>query len=221
MKFTAYASGSSGNLYDLTDGQTSIIIECGVSYRQMLKMLPQPPTRYDACLVSHGHQDHCKAVPDLERRGVNVYRGIDIAGVTIRIGSLEVKAFELRHMDVMTGQPIPCYGFIVRSTVDGESLVFATDTYYLPDLFPTAEILALESNFSGDLLPADCPYRDRLWKSHMEIGTLIDALKANDLSKTREIWLLHLSGHHSDADRFRDAIRKVTGKPVYVAGEEN
>lgn len=48
----------------------------------------------------------------------------------------------------------------------------------------------------------------------------IDELKANDLSKVREIWLLHLSDGNSDAERFKREVMELTGKPVYIALEK-
>ncbi len=42
MKFSALASGSTGNLYTLEDAETRIIIECGLPYKQIQKLLPLP-----------------------------------------------------------------------------------------------------------------------------------------------------------------------------------
>jgi hypothetical protein len=42
-------------------------------------------------------------------------------------------------------------------------------------------------------------------------------LKANDLSKVQEIWLLHLSEQNSCEKRFKEEVQKITGKPTYIA----
>jgi|AntDeeMinimDraft_5_1070356.scaffolds.fasta_scaffold16527_4 phosphoribosyl 1,2-cyclic phosphodiesterase len=45
-----------------------------------------------------------------------------------------------------------------------------------------------------------------------------DFLRANDLSRVKEIHLLHLSDRNSNAERFKREIQEISGKPVYVAG---
>jgi phosphoribosyl 1,2-cyclic phosphodiesterase len=54
-------------------------------------------------------------------------------------------------------------------------------------------------------------------RGHMSIEQTREMLLSNDLSKVREIWLIHLSDSNSDAEAFRDDIQAATGKPVYVA----
>ena len=45
-----------------------------------------------------------------------------------------------------------------------------------------------------------------------------ELLKANDLSKVQQIWLLHLSDGNSDEKRFKREIQELTGKPTFIAG---
>ena len=56
----------------------------------------------------------------------------------------------------------------------------------------------------------------RLVKSHMSLEHFLDLLKANDLSKVKQIYLLHLSNNNSDEKRFKEAVQKLTGAEVYV-----
>ena len=56
----------------------------------------------------------------------------------------------------------------------------------------------------------------RLIKSHMSLEHFLDLLKANDLHEVKQIYLLHLSNNNSDAERFREAVQKLTGTEVYV-----
>lgn len=51
----------------------------------------------------------------------------------------------------------------------------------------------------------------------MSLETAKEFLRANDLSRVQEIWLLHLSDDNSDAERFKREIQGLTDKPVYVA----
>ncbi|NTU49537.1 MAG: hypothetical protein HGA87_01340 [Desulfobulbaceae bacterium] len=210
MKFESYASGSTGNAYTLSDGATSIIIECGVSYKEMQRLLPMAPTEYDACVVSHLHQDHfnVKCAEQLSKRGVLVVLANDGA---VSVGTLEIKSFPVPH-------DVPNYGFMFRSRRDGETCVFLTDcgyTHYTFDFSPT--IIAIEANWAKDLLIPGESINDRLYLNHMSIEQCIATLKANDLRKTREIVLLHLSDARSDEARFIWEVQAATGIPTTAA----
>ncbi|GAG66382.1 unnamed protein product [marine sediment metagenome] len=61
MKFQCYASGSSGNLYTVKNVSTTLLIECGMPYTKINSLLDYTLHSVDSCLVSHYHQDHCKA----------------------------------------------------------------------------------------------------------------------------------------------------------------
>jgi phosphoribosyl 1,2-cyclic phosphodiesterase len=77
--------------------------------------------------------------------------------------------------------------------------------------------MALECNYSSDLIPSNCSRQDRLFSSHMSLKQCIATLKANDLSKCREIHLLHLSADHSDEERFIREVQEATGIPTFAA----
>ena len=51
----------------------------------------------------------------------------------------------------------------------------------------------------------------------MSIETLLDLLRSNDMSKVRQIYLLHLSDNNSDAEAFKRQVRQETGAEVYIA----
>ena len=59
--------------------------------------------------------------------------------------------------------------------------------------------------------------KTRVVQNHMSLETVKGFLAANDLSRTREIYLLHLSDDHSDAERFRREVQELTGKEVHLA----
>jgi len=73
MDIRVLASGSAGNCYCVSDGSTSLLLECGISVKQIRRGLGFGLTNVAACLVSHEHQDHAKAVADVLRAGVEVY----------------------------------------------------------------------------------------------------------------------------------------------------
>ncbi|NTU49285.1 MAG: hypothetical protein HGA87_00050 [Desulfobulbaceae bacterium] len=212
MKFTAYASSSSGNLYGLSDGQTDIIIECGVSYKDMQRLLPKSPTSYDACVYSHRHGDHYKP----ETAAILKKRGVELCGdwvspvVSFPIGTMTVKGLLVGH-DVDNWM----YMFL---GADNETCVFIIDTFYspvVPSFSPT--IAAIECNYARDLMLPGDSINDRLFASHMGLDQCIKTLKAWDLSKTRELHLLHLSDDRSDEARFIREVEAATGIPTFAA----
>jgi hypothetical protein len=211
LKFTSYASSSSGNLYTLSDGHTDLLIECGVSWRD-LAWLPKSPSEYDACIYSHEHGDHCnaKTAAELRRRGVPMISGYPLYSDTWKQGTVLIRSFEVKH-------DVPNHGYIFRGACS-ETCVFVIDTFFcpvVPKFSPT--IVAIEANYAKDLLLPGDILSDRLYGSHMEIGQCIKTLQSWDLSKTREIHLLHLSDSRSDEARFIREVREATGIPTYAA----
>jgi phosphoribosyl 1,2-cyclic phosphodiesterase len=63
-------------------------------------------------------------------------------------------------------------------------------------------------------LPA--AHKKRVMRSHFSLDNVKEFLRANDLSKVKEIHLLHLSDGNSDEARFKREIQELTGKPVFI-----
>ena len=74
---TVLASGSRGNCTVVTGGRTSVLVDAGVSCREIVKRMAQAgedPRKLDAILVTHEHQDHVQGLSVLARRlGIPVY----------------------------------------------------------------------------------------------------------------------------------------------------
>ena len=204
MRFTPIASSSQGNAYIVEDGKTTLLLECGLARRTLNKRLEKKLgiTCADCAgvLVSHEHKDHAKAAAELLKDGATIFmsegtaEALELEGVEacasmeqFSLGSMDIVPFAVFH-DAQ--EPL---GFLVRSRLDGEELVFATDTVNLGYRFPGATILAIEANYDKDIL-ARCERlpektRERITNTHMEIDTLCRYLKGLDLQGCREIWL--------------------------------
>jgi phosphoribosyl 1,2-cyclic phosphodiesterase len=211
MIFAPYASGSTGNLYTLSDGATSLIIECGLPYKEMARLLPKAPSEYDACIISHEHGDHCnrRTVSELRKRGLLVESGTYFSPAR-NVVTIQIKSFEVQH-------DITNHGYIFRGHY-GETCVFLIDCFYspiVPRFSPT--IIAIEANWARDLMQPGDSINDRLFASHMSIDQCIETLKSWDLSKTREIVLLHLSDSRSDEARFVREVQQAIGVPTTAA----
>ncbi len=229
------ASGSRGNCYLVDDGSTPLLLECGLRISEIRQGLGFGLTDVAACLLSHCHQDHSKAIRDVLRAGIGVYTSpgtIAALGLENRrlrpvvdkqsftVGSWIIRAFETQHD---AKEPL---GFLLHSRATNERLVFATDTYYVKYRFPGLTHIMIECNYASDILQANVDaglvhpaMRRRLLTSHFSLDNVKEFLKANDLSRVQEIHLLHLSDGNSDAERFKKEIMELTGKPTYIAGE--
>ena len=120
--------------------------------------------------------------------------------------------FDIQHDAV---EPL---GYLIANK-DGEKLLFITDSYFSRYRFKGLNIIAIECNYSLETLSPDLPeiVQDRLFKSHFSLENVIKFLKANDLSKVKEIILIHMSDGNSDEKMFKEKIQALTGKMVRTA----
>lgn len=227
MRFDALASSSSGNAYIVSDEDTRILLECGVSHNKLQKLSGFKLSEFRACLVTHEHKDHAKSVQELIERGMEVYMSqgtadaLETDAVTLiedqeqfNVGSLDIVPFTTFHD---AAEPL---GFLIKSRVDGDVLAFATDTVNLRYKFPGLNILAIEANYDKAILercekmPEKVRYR--ISNAHMEIDTLCDYLRSLDLSRCREIHLLHLSDATSHEGHFINKVARAVPKGIEI-----
>lgn len=232
MIFQSLASSSSGNAYLVSDGQSCILIECGLSHKKLQQACGFKLTSLDAVLISHEHKDHSQCVEKILSSGIPVYLSqgtaralgmpeklLDlatemVAGEQFTVGTMVIKPFSTFHdaQDPM--------GFVMQSTVDWDVFAFATDTVNLPYNFPGVNILALEANFQQDILDRSerMPEKTkkRVSNTHMEIDKLCECLRRMDLTQCRELWLLHLSSAMSHEGQFVYKVQRAVPRWVQV-----
>jgi phosphoribosyl 1,2-cyclic phosphodiesterase len=71
IRFCVLASGSKGNAVYVSDGETTVLIDAGLSGVELEKRMRRhnlAPERIDAILVSHEHSDHIRGVGVMARR---------------------------------------------------------------------------------------------------------------------------------------------------------
>ena len=71
LNIATLASGSSGNCTLVTDGETCILIDAGISARRItagLKSLGIDPARLSAILITHEHSDHIAGLATLKKQ---------------------------------------------------------------------------------------------------------------------------------------------------------
>ena len=231
MIFTSLASSSAGNAYVVDDGESRILLECGLPYKRLQKLLGFETSGLAACLISHEHKDHSKCWADLLKNGVKVYASLGTAEalgselieplpvnvnfeyIPFRAGSFTVLPFPTFHD---AAEPV---GYLLLGA-DGDELFFATDTVNLRYQLPTVNLLAVECNYAYDILDRCTKLPEkvchRITNSHMELGRLCGWLSGLELKHCRELYLMHLSDSCSNEGRFVDEVERCVPRHVKV-----
>ena len=232
MQIKILASGSSGNCYLLDNGEDRLLIEAGIRFKRIQEGLDFATAKLSGCLISHAHMDHAISIEKLLHIGVDCYMSQGTADalkcnghtthivehrIPFDVGAWHILPFSVEH-DVDGA-----LGFLLTS--GDEKILYATDTSYLKYIFSGLTRVMIECNYSLDILRenvsgGDIPlaHKNRVMRSHMSLDTLIEFFKANDLSRLKEVYLLHLSNENSDAELFKETIEGITGVPVYIGG---
>lgn len=234
MDIKPIASGSDGNAYIISDGQTHLLIDCGIPYQELKEKTNFFEPLPDACLVTHSHQDHAMAVEQVQGVGIPVYMS-DLTKIELQdrlttyfgihrmqnrerftIGTFEILPLKMNH-------DVYCLGFLITSMALNEKLFFATDTYYIEYIIPSCEYIMVEANYDVNIMNEriikgghDLVSKERLVRSHMEINSTLRWLEGNDLSKTKRIYLMHLSAGSSNEKQFKRKIIESTGIPCTI-----
>ena len=231
MKLKVLGSSSNGNCYLLEGEKTGLILEAGIPFKSILKSVGNAFGKYCGVLVSHAHLDHSKSVKDFIHHGVSVYsenqtfKLLNVSNILAKpvkhgslynIGDFSVIPFQLKH-------DIDCLGYLIKHEEMGV-LMFATDTYYIPNKFSGLNHILIEANYDTEILNMNLKnkivkhfVRKRIIASHMSLDSTIEFLKSNDLSKTKSIVLLHLSDKNSDSQMFKKRVASETGIPTHIA----
>lgn len=219
MIFRSLASSSKGNAYIVTDGETTILLECGLPYKKLEKLSGHALANIAACFITHEHKDHSQASGQLIRHGIPVYMSHKTAvalnlpdaeliepSEPVRVGAFRVMAFPVVHD---AAQPV---GYLIDDTNTLERLFFAADTRGLNYVVEHPTYIAIECNYEESLLESSTKIPDslknRIRHSHFEISDVIRWLHKQDLSGVITIWLLHLSAGNSRAAAWEERFRR-------------
>lgn len=214
MKLKVLGSGSSGNCYILENRTEALIIEAGISFKEVKIALDFDISKIVGVIVSHEHSDHSKAVKEYEEAGIPVFRPYR-SEMERQVGvfwGFVIKSFPLVH-------DVPCFGFVISHPECGK-LAYISDTEYVKYRFKNLNHILVEANYSKDLLSESeeaVKKRNHVLAGHMEIGTACEFLRVNQNSDLRNVVLLHLSEDNADPEKFRNAAAKMVDCPVYIA----
>lgn len=93
MKICLLASGSKGNAIMIESGRTRLLVDAGLSARQIrrrLECVGVDPASLTALLITHEHTDHVRGLGPLVRQlDIPVYLQSDLAGQLQDVGKTE------------------------------------------------------------------------------------------------------------------------------------
>lgn len=233
MKLTVIGSSSKGNGYVIQDENEALVIEAGVSLNSLKEAVSFNLRKIAGCIITHEHGDHSKHADMYLRSGVKTFMSVGTAEKiklskysrpgylksqeVVQIGNFTVLPFDVKHD---AKEPL---GFLVHHSKIG-NLLFLTDTYFTQYKFPELNHILVEANYCQEIIKErfvqntihPVVYK-RLFKSHMSIQSTKVLLASNDLSKVKNIMLIHLSDSNSDAKSFKKQIEGLTGLPTVIA----
>ncbi|HEY8443586.1 MAG TPA: MBL fold metallo-hydrolase [Clostridia bacterium] len=209
------ASGSKGNAALISTDKTKILLDAGISCReieQKLKTLGHNPQELDAVLITHCHWDHISGIKSLVKKyNLSVYTYyqnynclasilgsgrniVELDGNDFFINEITVSPFELMH-------DVHCFGYSFYSR--GKKITVITDvgkvTQYVKESAKDSDILMIESNHDLQKLLSNTKYSQSLKKRILsDLGHLSNDLCASALTELitqsgRQVILAHLS----------------------------
>lgn len=234
MKICLLASGSKGNSILVESGKTRLLIDAGLSARELRKRLDSigiEAESLDALLITHEHGDHVRGLGPLVRQlDLPVYLQADLARKLPDVGKpdcvqefVDGEEFTIKDLTIrpfaITHDCLAPVGF----TLDGElgKVGVATDlgivTRLVTECLQDCRALVLETNHDEELL-RDGPYpwklKQRVRSNHGHLsnnaaGNLLQSLLWNGLET---VFLGHLSETNNRPDLAVEVVREVLEK---------
>lgn len=229
MEFIQYYSGSSGNLYCVTaENGPRLLLDPGVTWSKIQKALNYDLSNIEGVLISQNHKDHLWKPDMLLINGLNLHASKETFEANDLLDNRKCHVIEPKNAfkigDTFQVFPFsllhdsPCLGYIIHA--DNEDMLFIMETFYIEQRFGNAfSIIAIECNFDEDILQSRVStgtineeLAKRIRQNHhskqavMDYLTKVDeetGLPICDISKCRELHLLHCSNDNIDREQAR------------------
>lgn len=217
--FLSLVSGSSGNCSLISDGNTTILVDCGLSCKKLGEALLKAkvnPDDISAILLTHEHSDHIKGAGVVSRKyGLPVFataethRCLDIGldgenikylspDVDFEVGTIGIRPFSIPHD---AANPVGFNFFCKGNKLSLATDIGAMNDYILEHLKGSLAVL-LEANHDVETLKKGrypAVLKRRILSDTGHLSNLDAAKTAVFLasSGTRHIMLGHLSGENN------------------------
>lgn len=248
ITFFCLASGSSGNCFYLSAGDTAILIDAGLSQRHVKKALKEKNlslANVKGIFVTHDHADHIKGVSTLSNENVipvyataEVHKGmkksycmtrdIDVPlvrklekGEELQLGSFTIHSFEVPHDGTDN------VGYHI--SVDDINFCIITDvghvTQEVAEHIGLANYLVLEANYDESMLEMG-PYprylKDRISgeNGHLSNASCGNALLNYATPELKHVWLCHLSEENNHPELARKTVESILHSGGIIPGKD-
>ncbi len=231
LNLCALSSGSSGNALFIESESTKILVDAGISARELTKRLESmgvKPYELAGIFITHEHWDHIRGLTVFTKRNqipiyctAETWRFIASQGVSehcrriiqsddmISIGNLLIEAFPIPHDAV---DPV---GY--RIIQESKSISIATDLGHVPDILREkirqSQLVFLEANHDvPTLLSGKYPYflKERILGSrgHLSNDTAADLLADLAEDNLQTVILGHLSRNNNTPEMAFSTVQK-------------
>jgi phosphoribosyl 1,2-cyclic phosphodiesterase len=246
MHYAALASGSKGNCHALSDGGRTLLVDAGLSLRQIhqrLTGLGWDPGMVQAVALTHEHSDHIGALPVILRR--TSWRVLATADLRAALWAAQRVEIPLdRWIEVRAGHPLDWEGWRIlpfalphdaadpvayRVEAGGFHAAVVTDlghpTALVADHCRDLDLLALEANHDVDMLreggyPPQLKARILSRVGHLSNAAMAELLARVLSPRLRTVILAHLSesNNHPDLARFAaEEVLRASGVELLLA----
>ncbi|RAK20547.1 phosphoribosyl 1,2-cyclic phosphodiesterase [Anoxybacillus vitaminiphilus] len=245
IRFSVLASGSTGNAFYVETERNSLLVDAGLSGKQMeqlFKQIERDMKQLSGILVTHEHSDHIKGLGVIARKyQLPIYanektwkamEGLigDIPteqkfvfqmGTVKTFGDLDVESFGVSHD---AAEPM----FYVFHH-EGKKLVLITDTGYVSDrmkgIIKNADVFVFESNHDVEMLRmGHYPWniKRRILSDVGHVSNEDAGLALADVigEKTKRIYLAHLSQDNNMKELARMSVTQVLASKGIIVGEQ-
>ncbi len=232
MTLTVFASGSGGNCALLSDGETHVLLDAGISLRRITHALAAHGLTVedlDGVLITHEHKDHVSAVPVLCRHHDTALYAPRTVANHIRWSAAGVDA-HLREIE--PGIPFPLGGFTVTAfltphdtdvsvgyRVEGNGCFgLCTDAGHVTEEMTSAltgcGAVMVETNHDTDMLlsgPYPAVLKRRILSDRGHLSNECGAALCRELAErgTRRFVLAHLSQENNRPFLARAAVERA------------
>ncbi len=233
-------SGSNGNCYYIGNDSEAVLIDAGISCREIekrMKKLGLSIRKVKAVFVSHEHTDHISGIPVLAKKyqlpiyithatlllsRIKMEKHLVMpfdAEKTITIGSMSITAFQKQH------DAVDPYSFTIAC--NGTNVGVFTDIgkpcEHLIFHFKQCHAAFLEANYDETMLdegsyPPHLKNRIRGGKGHLSNKQALDIFTSHKPSFMSHLFLSHLSKNNNCPDLVRELFNaNAAGVKIVIA----
>jgi len=231
------ASGSKGNCIHIAAGDRSLLVDAGLSGREIERRMRQrdlSPDNLLAIVVSHEHADHIRGVGVLARRyGLPVYMSVETQSAALpAIGKLPRtchfhpgKAFKIPPFTIhpfhVSHDAVDPVGFTIA--MNGSRIGIATDlgiaTALVEQHLKACHCLVIEANHDMEMLingPYPWPLKQRIRgrNGHLSNEAAEALLRTVMHADLKHVILGHLSETNNTSDQALKIVKQAIGSSV-------